>query len=98
MRISVMCRVLGVSKSGYYGWVKRIGSAPTGRAARDLEVLREIQAIHEAFRFYGSPRVHRELVRRGIRVGRHHVARLMRVASRVVVEIPTGLPASWTWV
>lgn len=50
----------------------------SGRAAEDLTLLEEIRAIHEKFRFYGSPRVHRELVRRSRRVGRHRVARLMR--------------------
>lgn len=74
-----MCRVLGVSTSGYYDWLRRINSAPVGRAARDLALLEEIQAIHEKFRFYGSPRVHRELLNRDLKAGRHHVARLMRV-------------------
>lgn len=48
------------------------------RAAEDLALLEEIRAIHETFRFYGSPRVHQELVKRSRRVGRHRVARLMR--------------------
>lgn len=50
----------------------------SGRAAENVALLEEIRAIHEKFRFYGSPRVHRELLRRSRPVGRHRVARLMR--------------------
>jgi putative transposase len=75
----VLCQVLGVSSSGYYGWLKRISGPPTGRAARDRELLDEITAIHAEFGYYGSPRVHRELLARQHVVGRHRVARLMRL-------------------
>lgn len=74
-----MCRVLGVSRSGYYDWLKRLNGLPMGRAAADLALLEEIQAIHSKFRFYGSPRMHRELLKRQHQVGRHRVARLMRL-------------------
>lgn len=74
-----MCRVLGVSRSGFYGWLKRVEGPPRGRAAEDLELLAEIRAIHAKFRYYGSPRVHRELLARRQCVGRHRVARLMRL-------------------
>ena len=40
-KISVMCRVLGVSKSGYYGWLKRLQAPLRGRAAEDLTLLQE---------------------------------------------------------
>jgi putative transposase len=71
--------VLGVSTSGYYGWLKRISGPPVGRAAEDLALLDEIRAIHADFSFYGAPRIHRELRVRQRCVGRHRVARLMRV-------------------
>lgn len=74
-----MCRVLGVSRSGYYGWAKRLATAPSGRAGQDFALLEEIKLIHAKFRYYGAPRVHRELLARSHRVGRHRVARLMRV-------------------
>lgn len=74
-----MCRVLGVSRSGYYDWRDRVGAEPAGRAAADAELLAEIEAIHAEFRYYGSPRVHRELLARDHQVGRHRVARLMRI-------------------
>jgi putative transposase len=73
-----MCRVLGVSSSGYYDWVKRITGPATGRAAADQELLAQIRVIHDRFGFYGAPRVHRELLRREHHAGRHKVARLMR--------------------
>jgi transposase InsO family protein len=70
-----MCRVLKVSPSGYYDW---LGRAPSKRQL-DTERLRvEIAAIHRESRgTYGSPRVHAELVERGVDIGRHRVAHLM---------------------
>lgn len=81
MSITSFCRVLGVSRSGYYDWVKRVGGPVSARVAEDLALLEEIRAIHAVFRFYGSPRVHQELVKRSHRVGRHRVARLMRAGG-----------------
>lgn len=72
-----MCRVLKVSRSGYYDWLQRVDN-PAGRAAQDVVVLEEIRRIHTKFGYYGSPRVHRELLARRHDVGRHRVARLMR--------------------
>jgi len=71
-----MCRVLGVSPSGYYAWRKRRVSA---RAHADIVLTAEIDAIYRASRgTYGAPRIHAELRARGIPVGRKRVARLMR--------------------
>ena len=74
--VATMCRVLGVSPSGYYAWRGR-GRSPG--AKRD-EVLRgTIRTIHQQSRgTYGVPRVHAELVAGGCRVSRKRVARLMR--------------------
>ncbi len=75
--VGLMCRLLGVSASGYYAWRRRPESA---RAQRDRELLVKIRRIHEASKgVYGSPRVQAELVAEGMRVGRHKVARLMRL-------------------
>ena len=76
--ISTLCRVLRVSRSGYYAWRQRM-TRPTGRAVHDLYLVEEINRIHAEFGYYGSPRVHRELLVRDHRAGRHRVARLMRV-------------------
>jgi putative transposase len=70
--------VLGVSTSGYYGWAKRLREPPRGRAAADGELIIQIRLIHGRFAYYGAPRIHRALQAKGIRTGRHRVARLMR--------------------
>jgi putative transposase len=78
-RIATMCRVLGISPSGYYAWRKRPLSA---RAKADLELSATIEAVHRDSRgTYGAPRVQAELAAQGTRVGRKRVARLMRAAG-----------------
>jgi len=75
--LRMMCRLLKVSASGYYAWRTRPESA---RAKRDRELMPKIRRVHEVSKgVYGSPRVHAELVAEGVRVGRHKVARLMRL-------------------
>ena len=74
--ISVLCRVLGVSRSGFHAWAKR---EPSRRARDDAKLAVEVAAAHARSRgTYGSPRVTAELKARGVRVGRKRVARLMR--------------------
>lgn len=74
-----MCRVLGVSTSGYYAWLDR---SPSARARVDAELTIQIQGIHGWSRgTYGVPRMYAELRGRGIAVGRDRVARLMREAG-----------------
>src|SRR5512132_2121166 len=74
-----MCRLLGVSSSGYYAWLKR---RPSRRAEADAALLAEIRAAHAISRgTYGAPRIHAELTAKGIRVGRKRVARLMSQAA-----------------
>lgn len=75
-RLRSLCRVLGVSRSGYYAWTGR--PAPR-RAERNDALLVHIRAAYARGRqAYGSPRIHQDLVQRGILCGRHRVARLMR--------------------
>jgi len=77
--VRTMCRVLGVSPSGYYEWLERPLSA---RAVRDREILERIEHHHLVSRCtYGAPRIHSDLSDEGIHVGRKRVARLMRVAG-----------------
>ena len=74
-----MCRVLQVSRSGYYAWRNR---TPSKRARKDAMLTEEIQEIHDRSRgTYGAPRVHAALQAGGIRVGKKRVARLMKAAG-----------------
>ena len=78
--IALMCRVLGVSRSGFHAWQAR---KPSARALEDARLIIRIAEIHERFRgVYGSPRIHAELVLGdGERLGRKRVERLMRAAG-----------------
>ena len=78
--IKTMCRVLGVSRSGYHAWAGRPRSA---RALEDERLTERIREIHRRNRtVYGSPRIHAELaLGDGVRVGRKRVERLMRQAG-----------------
>jgi putative transposase len=74
-----MCRVLGVSTSGYYAWRSREQST---RASADAVLSACIVRIHEESRqTYGAPRIYAELQEEGHSVGRKRVARLMRASS-----------------
>ena len=73
--IATMCRLLGVSPSGYYAWVKR---RPSRRARADADLTEQIRVAHAGSRgTYGAPRVQAELAAKGIRAGRKRIARLM---------------------
>jgi putative transposase len=75
-RVAVMCRVLEVSRSGYYGWVDRPES---NRVKRHKELTIKIRQAYIASRkIYGAPRIHGELIDQGERVGKNTVAQLMR--------------------
>jgi len=96
-----MCRVLGVSRAGFYAFERR---APCDRALNDAWLTREIRRIHAANRgLYGSPRIHAELCEDGVRVARKRVERLMRCAglegahlrrrAATTVRVPGIVPA-----
>ena len=72
-----MCRVLGISESGYHAWRAR---TPSARIQRDTAIRVAIRAAHaRSDGTYGSPRILEDLREVGYRVGRKRVARLMRV-------------------
>jgi putative transposase len=74
--ISLLCQVLGVSRSGFHAW------QPSRRALGDASLLKRIGEIRERTRgVYGAPRVHAQLRLEGVRVGRERVERLMRQAG-----------------
>jgi len=77
--IAMMCRVLGVSPSGYYAWVSR---RPSARAQLDATLTEKIRMAHASSDgTYGAPRIHAELADQGLHIGRKRVARLMRNAN-----------------
>jgi len=97
----MMCRLLDVSTSGYYAWLKR---PPSRRAQEDAVLTERIREFHRrSGGTYGSPRVHNDLKEDGVRLGRKRVARLMqagglqgvsrRKAPRTTLRKPGARPA-----
>jgi putative transposase len=77
--VSLLCRMVRVSKSGYYAWRDR---TPSERTQEDAALTERIVEVHNGSReTYGYPRVHAELQALGVRCGRRRVARLMRKAG-----------------
>ena len=77
--VSLMCRLLGVSRSGFHAWERR---APSQRSLHDARLSERIREIHAKSRdSYGARRIHLELRDEGLRVGRKRVERLMRKAG-----------------
>jgi putative transposase len=88
--VALSCRVLGVSRAGYYAWR---GRPPSARARADGELTAAIRAIFATSRgTYGSPRVHAELGDGGVRCGRKRIARLMRAAGLAGCHRPRRQP------
>jgi putative transposase len=77
--VAAICRVLQVSRSGFFAWRRR---GPSRRRRRQEELIEKIKAAHlENRELYGSPRVHRALLIDGQSVSRNTVAKLMRQAK-----------------
>ena len=75
--VALLLRVLNIAESTYYQWIKQ-AEQPSDRDLVDLGLLSNIHEIWEASGFtYGADRVHRQLRRDGIRVGRKRIERLM---------------------
>ena len=77
--MATLCRLLGVSRSGYYAWRRR---PPSARARADRGLSQRIREIHEQSRgTYGTPRIRAELRDAGVACSRKRVARLLRLAG-----------------
>jgi putative transposase len=75
--VGQLCRVLKVSRSGFYAWLRRPHSV---RWHQDDVLVKRIHLVHREYRgIYGSPRVYRALRIEGVQAGKHRVARLMRL-------------------
>lgn len=78
--MALACRLLQVSRSGFYDWQARQHRPATPREREQLLLVAAITVEHIASRRrYGSPRIHAELVDKGWQVGVNRVARLMRL-------------------
>jgi putative transposase len=74
--VAEMCELYDVSTSGYYAWV---GRTPSKRDVAEEDLARRIQESYEASRkTYGSPRVVKDLRKKGVRCSRKRIARIMR--------------------
>jgi putative transposase len=81
-----MCRVLGVSRSGYYAWA---GRPPSQRAVANAALVQEIRRVHaDSDGTYGSRRVHAQLRAEGHAVNRKRVERLMGVEGIQGAYVP----------
>jgi transposase InsO family protein len=90
--VTTMCRVLEVSRAGYYAWRAR---PLCERVKADRVLTEKIRAIQrDVTQRYGSPRVHQELRALGFTCGRHHVERLMREAGLAAKPTPRFVPAT----
>ena len=77
--VATMCRVLAVSKAGFYAWR---GRAPSRRTVANTQLARAVQVVHaQSAQTYGSPRMHRELAALGYACSENRVARVMRATG-----------------
>ncbi len=79
--VARMCKLLGVSRAGFYAWRERPESA---HAIEDRRLRVLVRESHErSKRRYDSPRVHRELAKHGVHTSRKRVVRLMQAQDLV---------------
>lgn len=78
-KVGRMCKLLNVSRSGYYDWLHR----PESRRRRENRALEaQIRVLHaDSHGIYGAVKIHRDLVDNGVRCGKNRVARIMRKAG-----------------
>lgn len=83
-RLTRMCGVLQVSRSGFYGWRRR---GPSARTQANRHLTEQIRALHQQTReAYGARKMWQLLNREGVPCGRHRVARLRRLAGIVALR------------
>jgi len=94
----LLCRCLGVTRSGFYAWQRR---PPAPRSVEDVRLMQRLRLVHAVHRHtYGRPRLHRALRNEGIRISEKRVRRLMRLAGLTAVgrrafRVTTDSAHSW---
>ena len=89
--MATLCRLLGVSRSGFYAWRTRL---PSARACADQELMQQIRAVHQQSRgTYGAPRIQAERRDQGVLCSRKRIARLLRLAGLHGCHRRTGPPS-----
>jgi putative transposase len=74
--VAALCRLLGVSRQGYYAYAKR---PPSNRLKQDKALQERVKEVHARSRgTYGSPRVYAALLQSGERVGKRRIERALR--------------------
>ena len=75
-----MCRVLRVTRAAFYSWLQR---KPSANETRQKQIVTELKRIHSLPRHqdYGSPRLHQELLKKGVNCSVNTVAKLMRLSG-----------------
>jgi transposase InsO family protein len=74
--VDALCSALGVTRGGYWAWVKR---RPSARKLGDSLLLADVRRLYaDGRKVYGSPRIHEALGKEGVRCGRKRVERLMK--------------------
>ncbi|MGH7929433.1 MAG: IS3 family transposase, partial [Candidatus Binatia bacterium] len=83
--VTLMCRMLAVSPSGYYAWR---GRGPSAREMANQVIMGQIETVHaQSHQTYGSPRVWQELKNQGMPCSQNRVARLMRAHGIVAKQM-----------
>jgi putative transposase len=99
--VAALCRVLGVTRQGYYAYVKR---PPSARAVEEERLRERLKQLHvESRQTYGSPRMLRALRAEGVRVSKRRIERALRALElrvklrrqfrRTTQADPTHVPA-----
>ncbi len=75
----MMCRLLDVSKSGFYAWIKR---KPSQRSRQNTRLTELIKQVHfNSHGVYGAPKIYHELKVKGMNVGKNRIAKLMKLSG-----------------
>ena len=80
--LDALCRAMGVTRGGYWAWMRR---KPSARDHANVVLLKDVRRIHKAKRgVYGSPRIHDALRKQGISCGKKRIG-VTTISSRSII-------------